>query len=107
MYPIVGWRNRKSADTRNCACGTWKQHWLNYSGRGWPTSCSVMRCNNPPTVGAPVINSNVAGESIVPMCAACNKLADEFILKINAIAVSANPAETCAAKKKVYGSGWE
>lgn len=42
-----------------------------------------------------VINSDVSGEKIVPMCESCNKLTGCFDLKCGVTLVSANKSETC------------
>ena len=91
----IGWKNKKGTGTRSCACGSWKQHWLNFSNKNWPDKCSVSGCNNSATLGAHVFNSNVSGEYIDPTCDSCNKLDSEFDLKGGITLVSANKAKTC------------
>lgn len=92
---VTGWKNKRGTADRACKCGTWKQHWLNFSGETWPTSCSVGGCTKAPTLGAHVINPDVTGERIVPMCDSCNKLSDDFSLKGGVSCPSANKSETC------------
>lgn len=96
--PISGWSNKGGTGERACSCGTWKQHWINHSGKGWPAECSVHGCSNRPTVGGHVINNGVTGERIVPLCDSCNKLNGTFILKDGVTASIANKAETCEKK---------
>lgn len=91
----TGWKNKGGTADRACKCGTWKQHWLNFSGKSWPTSCSVKDCSSTPTLGAHVINPDVTGERIVPMCDSCNKLSGTFSLKGEVNCPSANKSETC------------
>ena len=93
-----GWSNKKGTADRACVCGTWKQHWLNYSDKSWPTNCSVEGCSNTPTLGAHIRNSEVTGERIVPMCSSCNGLDTTFNLDGGVILVKANASETCAEK---------
>ena len=93
--PCDGWSNKGGTSDRNCSCGTWAQHWINYSGKPWPYECSVARCNNSPQLGAHVINPKVSGEKIVPMCDSCNKLSGTFSLKGGITLVNANTSETC------------
>lgn len=95
MVTNKNWKNKSGTGNRTCSCGTWKQHWLNFSGRSWPDSCSVMGCANEPTLGAHVINNEVSGEKIVPMCTSCNKLTGYFDLKGGVQLVNANKSETC------------
>lgn len=90
-----GWKNKEGTGIRSCNCGSWKQHWINYSGEPWPSECSVKGCTNTATLGAHIINSNVSGEKIVPACDSCNKLSGEFSLKGGITLVSANKSETC------------
>lgn len=90
-----GWKNKNGTANRSCSCGTWRQHWINFSGENWPIFCSVSGCYNAATLGAHVINSAVSGEKIIPMCESCNKLTKEFSLKDKIILVSANVSDTC------------
>ena len=91
----TGWKNKIGTGTRNCKCGSWKEHWINYSGKTWPDQCSVVGCENNAILGAHVINPNVSGEKIIPMCDSCNKKVDDFSLKVNTTTVTANKTETC------------
>lgn len=89
------WKNKKGTSGRSCNCGSWKQHWINNSGKSWPSKCSIDGCNNSATLGAHIINSSVSGEKIVPACDSCNKLEGEFDLKGGVTVVSANKSESC------------
>lgn len=90
-----GWKNKEGTGTRSCKCGSWKNHWINNSGKAWPAKCSVASCNNAATLGAHIINPDVAGEYIVPACDSCNKLNVEFDLKGGITLISANKQKTC------------
>ena len=90
-----GWKNKVGTGERSCKCGSWKQHWINASGKPWPSKCSIKGCTNDATLGAHIINSSVSGEKIVPACDSCNKLSGEFSLKGGVTLVSANKQETC------------
>lgn len=89
------WSNKVGTSERECKCGSWKQHWINYSHKDWPKSCSVESCTSAPTLGAHVIHSKLVGERIVPMCDACNKLEDKFAIKSGVSFPSANKSQTC------------
>lgn len=93
----TGWKNKRGTDGRKCKCGSWKQHWINYSNRNWPEKCSIVDCNNKAEEGAHIYNSKVSGEYIVPACCSCNNPnnEDEFELKPGTKLVSANKSETC------------
>ncbi len=93
--PCKGWKNKVGTSDRSCACGSWKQHWINTSSKEWPTYCSVEGCFNRATLGAHIYNSDVSGERIAAMCESCNKNNREFSLKGGITLVSANQAKTC------------
>ena len=90
----IGWSNKKGTAERACVCGTWKQHWINQTKKSWPACCPVQGCTNTPILGAHIINPNVSGERIVPMCNSCNGLGSAFNLN-NVTLVSANVSKTC------------
>lgn len=91
------WKNKSGTGNRSCKCGSWKQHWINYSRKGWPDVCSVVGCNNAATLGAHVFctDRNVSGEFIIPACDSCNKSNREFNLKDDVTLAPANKQETC------------
>jgi hypothetical protein len=93
--PTTGWSNKSGTADRACVCGTWKQHWINISKKSWPSSCSINSCYAAPTLGGHVINPDVGGERIAPLCDSCNKLAGIFTLKVNVSVPSANKSQTC------------
>ena len=95
MVTASNWKNKSGTGVRSCSCGSWKQHWINFSHKTWPMQCSVAGCTNAPSLGAHVINAAVNGEKIVPMCDSCNKRTDYFNLKGGITLVSANRSETC------------
>lgn len=94
-FPIEGWKNKNGTSERTCKCGSWENHWKNFSKRDWPYYCSKEGCINRATLGAHVINSKVNGEYIVPLCYSCNQLEDEFALEGGTVLVPANKSETC------------
>lgn len=91
----IGWKNKAGTGGRVCRCGSWQQHWINFTRKPWPTYCSVVGCFNAPTLGAHLINQNVEGEWIVPLCESCNKRGDVFNLKDGTTVESANTSQTC------------
>jgi hypothetical protein len=93
-----GWKNKGgTAELPQCGCGTWKQHWINVSGKKWPAKCAVDGCENSAEVGAHIRNSKVEGVQIAPFCKECNAQGTdtEFTLKDDVKLVSANRAQTC------------
>lgn len=89
------WKNKRGTKDRACKCGSWKQHWINMSGEAWPALCSVAGCTNPASVGGHIINPDVSGEYIVPMCESHNGVDYSFDLKGDITLVSANKSQTC------------
>lgn len=89
------WRNKNGTSERSCRCGSWKQHWINYSGTAWPRKCSVQGCYNSATLGAHICKLGEAKEYIVPMCDQCNLRTDSFAIDNYTVLVSANKNETC------------
>ena len=93
--PNTGWTNKVGTADRICICGSWKNHWISFSGQAWPADCAVQPCLNPPTLGGHITHPSVTGERIVPMCDACNKLTGTFGLKGGLVLPSANKSQTC------------
>lgn len=77
----LGWSNATGTSNRSCPCGSWKDHWLTHSGKSWPSTCSVVDCDNSPELGAHVKNPGVTGHRITPMCVECNQRTDTFSLR--------------------------
>ena len=94
--PGSGWSNKKGTSDRSCNCGSWKQHWINYANKEWPSSCRVSGCNSSATLGAHVYHPDVSGERIAPMCDSCNALSGTFSFIGSTTLPSANKGETCA-----------
>jgi len=90
-----GWKNKKGTSERICNCGSWKQHWINFSDEDWPILCRVSGCTSEATLGAHVIHPGKSGEHIVPMCISCNNSTKVFTLKKNTSTVSADQSGTC------------
>lgn len=95
MVTAIGWKNKKGTADRSCACGTWKQHWINNTTKSWPAQCSAEGCSQTATLGGHVINPNETGEWIVPLCASCNGRDDSFDLKGSVTLVPARQMDSC------------
>lgn len=96
------WKNKGGTSFRyNCKCGSWKNHWENFSGRSlYKQKCSLLGCSNYAEQAAHVFcsNSKVGKfEWLVPLCKNCNHPSNEdfFSLKIGTVLVNANRSETC------------
>ncbi|MDE1479507.1 hypothetical protein KKI90_21665 [Xenorhabdus bovienii] len=93
---IWNWQNEENTSDLTCPCGSWKAHWERISGEGWPSECTVYACNNPPEVGAHIINDG-GDRIIVPMCHSCNNQRTgefKFGLK-DVILVPSNESDSC------------
>ncbi|MDR3001812.1 MAG: hypothetical protein LBU89_11180 [Fibromonadaceae bacterium] len=105
MYTITvtnqnGWKNKGNTSSRsNCKCGSWKNHWEFFSNKNLSLQkCSLLGCSNPAEQAAHVFRSEEGMyEWLVPLCRSCNHPTNEeyFSLKIGAVLVNANKAETC------------
>ena len=62
--------NINSTESQECTCGTWLNHWRNFSRQPLPTICPELRCLEKPTVGARVQINNASDDKwyIVPLC---------------------------------------
>lgn len=94
-------KNANGTTERSCSCGTWLDHWKNYSKKSAGT-CSVSGCDKQATVGAHVTRPNAKGNEyrtapyIIPMCSSHNgKHGETFSSKDSATFVWANVQETC------------
>ena len=93
-FPINGWKNKNGTAERFCKCGSWKNHWINNSGKPWPWICCAADCMQAAEVGAHVINLVLEGEWIIPLCKACNQITDTFSISSLTVPVSANKEKT-------------
>lgn len=89
------WKNKITKKDHTCQCGSWKYHWVRFSGRSWPLTCSIKGCRKRATVGAHIYSKDVDDEKIIPACVECSKLEGEFSLKNHAYLVSADKKLTC------------
>jgi|LSQX01.3.fsa_nt_gb hypothetical protein len=67
-------RNVPGTKDERCKCGSWKAHWIKFSGEYWPSQCSVKGCDRTDLVGAHVRKIPLSQDEIyiVPMCNKCN-----------------------------------
>lgn len=83
----------------NCSCGSWLQHWKNYSGTPIPSECVEETCTREPEVGAHVqIDVSSINWYIIPLCSRCNKRAGDLNIMDSTVLVPANKGETCERK---------
>lgn len=63
---IGTWKNKNGTSDRECDCGSWKNHWKNFSKSSFPEKCSVKGCSEKASLGAHIISEVVSGEWIAP-----------------------------------------
>lgn len=91
------WSNVSGTSNRSpsCNCGTWKNHWVKYSGSStWPRHCSIDGCYNAAEVGGHM-SRNGGNEYIVPICNSCNSKNTKMTIKMDTFIAVANQKETC------------
>jgi hypothetical protein len=94
-------KNANGTADRECECGSWLEHWENFSGQT-ATKCAVSGCDNIATDGAHVTRPIAKNDDykthsyIVPMCKSHNgQHGAEFDTKENTTFVWANVSKTC------------
>lgn len=95
MPPRKNWMNAGETPADDCRCGSWKQHWMNFSRHDWPETCSVSGCSKRATFAGHVVNPEAEGEYVLPLCAVCIVRQSPFALKPDAEVVPANRIITC------------
>lgn len=87
-------RNINGTSDNDCKCGSWIQHWENFSG-ATVMFCSEKNCTNTDLLGAHVQKMYSNDWYIIPLCQKHNKTADELEIVDSTIFVSANRSKTC------------
>jgi len=90
-------KNLNGTTNNKCNCGSWINHWNNYSGQT-TKKCVVKGCDNLPEVGGHVQKNSASDKSwyIIPICKSCNGLKGQELDVIDKVKlVSANVSNTC------------
>lgn len=88
-------KNINGTSDNNCNCGSWLNHWQNFSGKP-AIFCTVDNCQNTDVVGAHVqLDSNDQSWYIVPLCKFHNASKMALSVSSDTTVVSANRALTC------------
>ena len=90
--------NINGTNDNTCGCGSWLDHWKNFSGQSLPSYCPEKSCTKKPEVGAHVQKDSTSDKNwyIVPLCKDCNAKTGGSLEIGNSITlVSANKSETC------------
>ena len=90
-------KNIQGTSTHTCACGSWLQHWANFSGKPVPKQCVASGCSKPASVGGHVqlVGATDRHWFIIPICTDHNAQADSYHIRGTTIVVPANVSETC------------
>ena len=89
-------KNVNGTVTRSCKCGSWIEHWRNFSNQT-ATICRAKGCSRKDIVGAHAKKcySTDEKEYIVPFCNFHNQQADCIELVDGTILTPANKNNTC------------
>lgn len=93
-------RNINGTSQRDCKCGSWLQHWKNFSKQSLPLFCPVVQCYEKPEVGAHVQRDVLFDNNwyIIPLCKNHNaKRGETLTVRDDIKLVSANVNETCGS----------
>jgi len=91
-------KNINGTSTKTCKCGSWLDHWKNFSGLSVPTYCPEIDCRQKPEVGAHVQKDSATDSKwyIVPLCKTHNAQTGKSLYISETIKlVSANASVTC------------
>jgi len=90
-------KNLNGTSNNICKCGSWLQHWNNFSGQT-ANRCVVNHCTNDPEVGGHVQKDSLLDQNwyIIPICKSCNGKSGQDLYIDDAVnLVSANVSKTC------------
>jgi len=90
--------NINGTSDNSCSCGSWLDHWKNYSRQSLPTYCPEKSCTKKPEVGAHVQKDSSYDKDwyIIPLCSEHNRQTRGSLEVGDSIAlVSANTSQTC------------
>ncbi len=91
-------RNINGTSDTTCRCGSWLNHWKNFSRQALPSYCPAANCLNKDLLGAHVQKGGASLDQkwyIYPLCGAHNKHTGELEVSDAYSLVSANKKETC------------
>ena len=92
-------KNINGTSANICRCGSWLDHWKNFSGQAVPTYCPELKCLEKPELGAHVQKDSSTDSNwcIVPLCKKHNGETGKSLEIGNSInLVPANVSETCS-----------
>jgi hypothetical protein len=92
-------KNINGTSQNICSCGSWLDHWKNFSGKSLPAQCPEASCKETPEVGAHVQKDDSSDSNwyIIPLCKTHNNQTGKS-LEVYTTLVPANVSETCGKK---------
>lgn len=90
--------NINGTSSNVCNCGSWLDHWKNFSGQLLPSYCPETKCMQKPEVGAHIQKESSSDSNwyIIPLCKTHNVEKGKSLTVSDSIAlVSANVSKTC------------
>ena len=94
-------KNINGTSDNICKCGSWLNHWKNFSGQAIPTDCPEEKCIQRTEVGAHVQKDSFTDNSwyIIPLCKKHNGQTGQSItINYSVKLVPANVSSTCGKK---------
>lgn len=91
-------KNMNGTSQNTCFCGSWLNHWKNFSGQSVPDYCPINNCFEKAEVGGHVQKDTPSDNSwyILPICKVHNAKRDDSFTAIDTYKlVSANVKVTC------------
>jgi len=95
--------NLNCTKSTDCKCGSWLEHWKQFSAQSLPDFCAEKKCLNPPTLGAHVQKDSLRDRRwyIVPVCEEHFEKTGASLEVPEAVAVvSADVTETCGIRSR-------
>lgn len=95
-------KNINGTSQNTCKCGSWLQHWKNYSGQSLASFCPEVGCTKKPEVGAHVQKDNSWDNNwyIIPLCSSHNSMHGSSLSVSDTVNLApANVSETCGKSK--------
>jgi hypothetical protein len=93
-------KNINGTSQTECVCGSWLQHWKNFSGQR-PACCPATGCHNTDLVGAHVQKADGLDDKwyIYPLCKSHNQSKGVLTVSDAYQLVPANKQETCEKQR--------
>ena len=97
IMPIITNINGTTESTTTCICGSWLNHWKNFSMRPLPHYCSAVGCFRTDLVGTHVqfAYTRIRTWLIIPLCNLHNASKTDLDVSDTVQFVQANKSETC------------